>query len=170
MAQIKVGDGEMYSYTTDSSSPVTQGEEYVSWIPKITKPASKLEIATTGIKIRLRRSSNDGTDLVVAKSLIGDGSALFEYENQWVLVSGDMFNRDHVPVGSYSAYLKYRPIGTSPDFSYETPRRNDEPAMESVEEGHDPVVSSRFDSEPSVGFLEVQYVRVTHLKDLGKCF
>ncbi|CAE7646826.1 unnamed protein product [Symbiodinium microadriaticum] len=159
----------MYNYTTGSAGPGSTGGQHVSWVPKITKPASKVDIGSSGIKIRLRQTSSAGTDFVLAKGLINDGSALLEYENQWVMLSGNMFNRDGEHVGSFTTYMKYRADGTQPDFSYDTPRSHDEPAHESAEEGKATDLSQR-SGEDVGGFLEVQYLRVSHLKDVEGMF
>jgi hypothetical protein len=178
-AQVKVGDGSAYNFCTETSDmPSSDGVRQASWVIKLTKPASRSDVFSSGIKLRLRMEDSEGRDVVLAKGALGDGSPLFEYENQWVMLTGNLHDKSGGVVGSYSSYMKFRPEGSAPDFSYDTPRENSPRAYVRSEtsaladaqaagvEGGDSLET------PSVtgaqgGFLEVQFLRFTHLKAVG---
>jgi hypothetical protein len=81
-------------------------------------PVSRTAVFSRGIKLRLRA----GDDEVIVKAEMGDGTPLFEEENHWVLLSGSVVGKEGAVEGSYMSYMKYRPAGTEPNFSADTPR------------------------------------------------
>lgn len=177
-AQVKVGDGTTYNFCTSvTDTPGGDGVRVASWLVKLTRPVSRPDVFSGGIKLRLRVENDQGQDMVMAKGALGDGSPLFEYENQWVMLTGNLHGRDGAIVGSYSSYMKYRPEGSSPDFSYDTPRddspralvRSETTAVAPVEDSQElGSLESASVMEMQGGFLEVQYLRLSHLMNVGE--
>lgn len=118
VAQIKVGSGDAWNHRTEVSWGQSDGST-ISWYPQVTLPVTRTAIFSRGIKLRLRAGEEDA---VVAKAELGDGSPLFEYENHWVLLTGNLLSILGEVNGSYATYMKYRPAGTQPNFSADSPR------------------------------------------------
>ena len=155
VAQVMVGSGDVWNHCTEVSWGHLNGDT-VSWYPQVTQSVPRAALSTEGIMLRVRAGREQGQEVVIAKAELGDGAALLEYENQWVMLSGSITDAHGVVLGTYCSYMKYRPAGSEPNFSYGTPR--DSVSGTSWDMGHSWTADT---PENMRGFLDIYDIHIT---------
>ena len=134
-----MGDGSKWAVSTE---PVVQKGPVSSWQLQISRPISQKDIVGGNVTLRVRSQQAFDKSVVRGEAVITNGLVLFANDNKWVTLTGDMLEEDGSAVsGHYTAVVKFRSLDTTPKFIL-----SDE-------------VVNKLD-----GYLEVFFLKVTHLK------